>query len=257
MPEMQDKHSGFFKVCHTLEGKSLLRYAVVVVLLCIPFVYADAISGTPQYGIALSKSCLVMISNNVTSQCPTYDQIAAVFTDNTNQRTSGKLDYYNGIFQRGPPNILNPIQEYVFKPVPTLWIDPPGSIRDRIDMITILPSVPEYKIPINSTHMDNYIITFGIDRWINPNCSEIKITANNWVFLTGDGLRLLAHNCDMNYTSFNGTVSHTFEKSYQNLATTSKYKLDEFIKLAKEKYKTSHIGKDVNNNKSVTEDEDQ
>lgn len=231
---------------------------VLVCLVFVSFVSVEAIKGSPQYGITLSKSCLVMISNNITTLCPTYDEIAVLFPDNTNQKTSGKFDYINGIWQRGEPKIFNPIQEYVFRDKPTIWIDPPGTVMRQIDMITILPNVPEYKIPINSTRMDDYNVTFGVDRWINPNCSEIKITAKDWVFLAGDGLNLLSHDCDLAYTSFNGTVTHSFEKSYQDLSMSSKYKLEEFVKLAKEKYKVSHIGtNDVNENKSVTQDEDE
>lgn len=236
----------------------VLVWVFVGVVIISFFGVAYSIEGTPQYGIALSKSCLVMIQNNITTSCPTYDQIQVLFPDNTNQVTSGELNYFDGYYQRGPPKILNPIQEYVFRDKPTIWIDPPGSIRDRIDMITILPSVPEYKIKIESTMMDDYNITFGIDRWINANCSEIKISAKNWVFLTGDAMRLIQHDCDMSYTQFNGTITHKFEKSYQDFVTTSKYKLEEFVKAAKEKYKVSHIGtNDINENRSVITDEDE
>lgn len=228
--------------------------AVVIISLVVP---VFAVQGSPQYGIILSKSCLTMLSNNITTACPTYEEIAVLFPDNTNQKTSGKFDYKDGIWQRGQPKIFNPIQEYVFRPTSTLWIDPPGIVLNQIDIITILPSVPEYKIPINSTRMDDYNITFGVDRWINPNCSEIKITAKDWIYLTGDSLNLLSHNCDLSYSSFNGTVTHYFEKSYQDFTMSSKYKLEEFIKAAKIKYSVSQIGKDINENRAVTTDEDE
>lgn len=237
---------------------------IIISLVCslIPLLLlissVDAVQGSPQYGIVLSKSCITMIKNNLTTNCPGYDEILALFPDNTNQRTSGEFSYIDGIFQRGSPKYLNPIQEYVYRDSITLWIDPPGTVINKIKTIVIHPSVPEYKIKIESTRMDDYNITFGIDRWINPNCTEANITAKDWIFLTGDTLNYMQHNCDPKFTNFDSTITKSFEKSYQNLAHSSKHKLADFVKEAKEKYKVSYIGSnDVNENKSVIEDEDE
>lgn len=106
--------------------------------------------------------------------------------------------------------------------------------------------------------MSNYEIEFGKDRWINPNCTSATITAENWLYLTGDTLRYLQHKCDPQYTNFDHIVKHRFEKSYQDLATSGKYKLEQFIKESKEKYKVSYIGSnEIFDNKSVIEDEDE
>ena len=190
------------------------------------FAYADV---QPQYGIALSKSCLSMIKANLTG-CPTYEEISALYTDNTNQRVTGVLDYFDGVYQRGPSQVHNPFNVYVYRDIPTLWIDPPYEAQVRMQMITILPSVPEYKIGDESKIMDDYNVTFGKFRWINLNCSEAKITAENWVFLTGDSLNLLKHNCNPAFTHFNSTITITKEKSYQDISTSYKWKLDNWIK---------------------------
>ena len=175
-----------------------------------------------------------MIKNNITTDCPTYDSIMVLFPDRTDQRVSGEFKMINGIYQRDAPVHLNPWKYYYFANEPVLWIDPPGETRSRIKMIYIEPSIPEYKIGDESIKMDDYTVSFQKDRWINTNCSEIKITATNWVFLTGDSLNIIKNNCDLSTSKFNGTVTKEFVKSYQDISTSAKYKLDAWIKLNKE-----------------------
>lgn len=237
-------------------GWDALKILGAVFILFFTIQYADAV--TPQYGIALSKSCLVMLTNNITTVCPTYDEIMVLFPDTTNKRTSGDFIEIDSITQRGKPQFINPQRLYDLNAIPVTWIDPPSDVRSKIIMITIHPSIPEFKIGGESIRMDDYNIKFGKDRWVHKYCRESNITAENWVYLTGDTMNLLKHNCDPSFTSFDGTVTLEFEKKYQNIATSSKYKLSEFVKMAKEKYKVSHIGSnDMTENKSVIEDEDE
>lgn len=175
-----------------------------------------------------------MIKNNLQTDCPTYDSIMVLFPDRTDQRVSGEFKIIDGVYQRGTPIHLNPWKYYYFAKEPTLWIDPPSDTRTRIKMIYIEPSIPEYKTGLESVKMDDYTLSFGKDRWINANCSEIKITATNWVFLTGDSLNIIKNNCNLSVSKFNGTVTKEFAKSYQDISTSAKYKLDAWIKLNKE-----------------------
>lgn len=207
-------------------------------------------------GITLSKTCLAMIKNNLTTNCPTYEAILALFPDNTNQNISGKFVYKDGYFQRDTTNYINHFKFYTYQPV-TTWVDPPGDILGRIATITIEPRLPEYLVE-QSQKMTNNTMTVGHSRYVDPLCYRSTITADDWVFLTGDTMNLMFHNCDKSFTTFNHLKSKHFEKSYQNLVTSSKYKLDEFVKIAKEKYKQSYIGTNEENiNRSVIEDEDE
>lgn len=208
-----------------------IAMTITVILFLISTAYAD------QYGISLSKTCKVMIVNGI-SGCPTYEELSIPFPDNTNQNSLGELRFTNGMFQRGQPKLFHPENYYKYYSGNIIWLDPPEPVRRSIKMIIIEASLPEYKIGAESKVMDDYNVKFGRDRYINANCSEIKITAKNWLFMTGDAMNLLKHNCDLSVSTFNATKVINFQKSYQDIATSSKYIHDKWVKENLEKCKT-------------------
>ena len=201
--------------------KGLHLFSIGLLVLIPGLAYAD------EYGISLGNTCIIMLKNNIPG-CPSYEELDVVFPDNTNPAL-GKLVEIDGIIQRDQPQFLHPEQFYRYYTGDIIWLDPPEDVRKRIKVITIEPSLPEYKIGKESKQMDDYNITFGKDRYINANCSEIKITAKNWLFMTGDAMNLLKHDCDLSYSTFNATVMIKFEKSYQDISTSMKYKHDKWV----------------------------
>ena len=192
------------------------------ILLLIPgLAYAD------QYGIVLGKTCKTMLINHIQG-CPSYEELSVLFPDNTDKRL-GQLEEIDGIMQRGQSKLLHPENFYKYATGNIIWLDPIEEVRKRIKVISIEPSLPEYKIGNESRKMDDYTISFGKDRYINSNCSEIKITAKDWVFMTGDAMNLLKHNCDLSVSSFNATKTFKFEKSYQDISTSAKYIHDRWV----------------------------
>ena len=203
-----------------------------LILLFLPLVtlFISADAATPQYGIDLSRTCLAMISNNITSDCPTYQEINTLFPDTTNPNIAGGFKTIDGIYQRENPPMQNPWRFYYYSTQPVLWIDPPSDAKSRLIMITIESSLPEYKTGEESTKMDDYTVSFQKDRWVSDDCKEAKITAKTWVYLTGDTLNYLKHGCDKSFTSFDGTVTQEFAKSYQDISTSFKYNHDKWVK---------------------------
>ena len=232
-----------------------LRVFVLLGVCIMLFGILEAHATPEQYGIAYSRTCHQMLVNQINTDCPKPEELLALFPDTTDQRAVGKLVLIDGIIQRAKPSIIKVERFYDRSEGSVMWFDPPNDVRMRIKMIFIEPSLPAYKTGDESIKMDDYNVSFAKDRYITPNCGEAKISAKNWMFLLGDTMNLLKHDCDPAFTSFNGTVTLQFAKSYQDLATSNKYKLDEMVKLAKEKYKQYHIGKDTNQNPAVTEDE--
>ena len=217
-----NKTTSYMNLLEKPEMKLLL---LLPLFFIIPMAYAD----TQQYGIALSGTCLTMLKNNIPG-CPSYPEIMVLFPDKTMPEISGKFIEKDGIYQRETAPKLNPWNYYrQFSTEPILWIDPPGDTRSRIKMIYIESSIPEYKTN-DSFKMDDYTISFQKDRWINENCSEIKITAKNWVFLTGDSINVIKNNCDLSVSQFDGTVKKEFVKSYQDISTSFKWKHDNWVK---------------------------
>lgn len=236
-------------------------YLLLVLLLPFPFVYADRI--VDDYGIELSKKCLVMIKNNITSDCPTYEQILELFPDTSPRHIMGDFEIKDGMVQRGNMqasinNCWHFVNAQAWTVSKTLWIDPPGCVRPFIKMITIESNFHEYPLEKITSQVTNNTIVMGNERYVNFGCTESIINAEQWIFLTGDTLNYLNHQCDPEFTSFDHIKKFYFEKSYQDIATSSKYKLDEFFKEAKNKYKESYIGSNEKfDNPAVITDEDQ
>ena len=83
---------------------------VILCMLIVLFVLSpDQADARTNYdvGISLSKSCIAMIKNNFTTDCPTYDEILVLFPDNTNQDISGKFVYKDGYLQRDTTKYIN------------------------------------------------------------------------------------------------------------------------------------------------------
>ena len=239
----------------------LLIIIVVVAAVLIPAV--DAIRIVDDYGIVISKKCQIMIKNNLTSDCPTYEQILELFPDTSPKQYVGDFKIINNIVQREPikskiDNCWHFLSSLAWTESKTVWIDPPGCVQPYMKMITIESNFNEYPIDGVTSQVTNNTIIMGNERHVNSGCTEAIINAKNWVFLTGDTLRYINHGCDPAFTSFDHLKKFYFEKSNQDIATSNKYKLDEFFKAAKEKYKVSYIGSnDVNENKATLEDEDE
>lgn len=239
-----------------MKALHLFSIGVLVVTMSILFIpQADARTNY-DVGVVLSKTCITMIKNNLTTTCPTYEEIMTLFPDNTNQNISGKFVYKDGYLQRANTLYLNHYKFYTYQPV-TLWIDPPGDITGRIATITIEPSLPEYLIEESKTLKGNIQIV-AHSRYVDPLCYRSTITATDWVYLTGDTIQLMLHNCDPAFTNFNHIKTRWLGESYQDIATSNKYKIDQMVKLAKEKYKVSYIGSnEIFDNPGVTTDEDE
>lgn len=216
---------------------------------------AELKSASPQYGVALSKNCVTMLTNNMKTNCPTYDQILQVFPDNTNPKISGDFKKIDGITQREKPPVKNNWFWYYHAKNATFWVDPPSEVRNRINMIIIEASLPEYKTK-DSTSMNDYNISFGKDLYIGAKCKESRITAANWLILLPDVLNVVKNNCDVSLLKWkNGTSTKEFTKSFQDRSTSAKYQDEKYKQDAKKNYTVSKIGSnDKTVNPSVTED---
>lgn len=201
-----------------------MKFLTIFLILLFPIGLAHA----DQYGIMLGKTCKTMLKNNMTG-CPSYEDLMVLFPDNTNQKAVGQLKTIDGIIQRGTPQYKHPEKYYTYHNGTITWLDPPETVRKEIKMIVIESSLPEYKTE-KSNKVDDYTISFGKDRYINKNCSEVKITARSWLFMVSDAMNLLKHNCDSSISTFNATTMIKLSKSYQDVATSYKWNHDKWLK---------------------------
>jgi len=238
-----------------------LWYLLLIVLVVIVIPQADART-VNDIGIVLSKKCVILIQNNINEHCPTNEQLLALFPDTSPRDQIGGFDYINGIFQREPiPTGIQLCRNYLHGLTDEfrLWIDPPGCISPYLKLITIESNFNDYPIKSLSYDMTNNTITMGNQRYVNFGCTQSIINAGDWIFLTGDTIQYMNHNCNPAFTNFDSLKKYSFAKPYHDIATSSKYKQAEFVKAAIEKYsKQSYIGtNDQIENKSVTTDEDE
>ena len=202
---------------------------VLIMLFALPD-QADAQKNL-DVGITLSKTCQTMLKNNFETNCPSYEEIEALFPDTSNQDISGKLTYVDGFYSRDFTNYKNHYNWYSYSGAVT-WIDPPGDIVGRIATITIESSLPEYKVKESQSLINNTLIV-GHSRYVDDMCYRASITAEDWILLTGDTLQYLQKDCNPEFTNYNHLKSKTFEYTYHDITTSYKYQLDSWIEQVK------------------------
>lgn len=214
--------------------------AILVLFVIIPTTaHANIFDDT---GIMLGQSCLTMIKNNVTSDCPTYETLNAVFPDTSDNRISGEFIFVDGLFQRG--KTLNDHSEFYRYETDKKrnWIDPPADIRGKLRMIIIEPSLPEYKIKgnqlfYNGTNGGSAEMVVGHSRYTNPNCSQSTVTAENWLFVLGDTMRYMGKNCDEEFTYLETIKTRILERTEFDIRDSYKWKLSQWVQESKERCK--------------------
>jgi len=204
------------------------RFLPVLYVLCLlVFIGSGLTPIKADQGIVLSNSCLTMLKNNITTNCPTYEQILTVFPDTSNRRMSGDFNNIEGILQRAEPQYENHYDQYRYDALNLMWIDPPGDVLDKISLITIAPDDFTYKI--KGQVMTNNTLLVGDSRYINSKCHDATISAKLWLFLLGDTIQLMNHNCDRNHTNFEEVKKRIYGKTEHDITTSYKYKLDKWI----------------------------
>lgn len=237
----------------------LVYFLPFLLLFFIPQAEARIVD---DFGIIISQKCLIMNKNNIQSSCPTIEQIIELYPDTSPKNQIGDFVNINGQVQREPmpmriDNCWNYLKGLELTSSKKIFVDPPGCMRPYLKMITIESNFNEYPLDKIISQVTNNTILMGNHRYVNYGCTESIIDAKDWIYLTGDTLNLMNHDCDPAFTTFDHIKKFTFEKSYQDIATSNKYKLDEYFKSAKEKYKISFIGTNEKfENRAVTEDED-
>ncbi len=183
-------------------------------------------------GINISSKCKIMLKNNLTTTCPTLDEILLLFADTSPRHQIGDFETIDGITQRGSPQYsIENINTYfrALGPDKRTWIDPPSGITD-LKMITIESNFEDYPLPI-SYKMENNTIIRGTERYVNSGCTKALINSGNWIFLLGDTIRYMQSECTI--TNFDHIKKTYYKPSYQDFTTTYKYTLEQWVKQAK------------------------
>lgn len=203
-------------------SQTFLTCAILLIIIGVglPSIYAD------NFGIIIDNTCKTMLKNNISSNCPTYEDIITLFPDTSNQDVSGKFGYYNGIYQRGPEKLFNSFEYYRFWNSSFLFIDPPVETGKRIKLIEIKANLDQYllhdeKPSYNGTE---HSLTMGVGRFIDS-CRTAYIDSKDWPYLLGDTFFHMRHDCSSNSTSFISKTTVQLDKVKHDISTSYKYKL--------------------------------
>lgn len=211
----------------------ILLIAGVVCSIFLMSVYSQQASAISHIGIDLSQTCLTMHKNNMSTICPSYEDIVTLFPDTSNKLISGDFGYSEGIYQRQHTKFKHHFNFYDYWASDVRWIDPPGDTREKIKLITITSTDFEYKIPFQTITEGS--LQTGKSRYVSNNCDQAIITAQNWVFLLGDTLNYLAKNCQKSATNFDEIRIKTWETVNHDITTSAKYQLEQWQKDAIER----------------------
>src|SRR3989304_5132605 len=188
------------------------------------------------FGISYDNTCKTMIKNNITSNCPTYEDIITLFPDTSIQDVSGKFAYYNGFYQRLPTKFTDSFEYYRHWDRPILFVDPPVETATRIKLIEIKANLDQYLLRggTQSYNPIDHTLTMGIGRYIDS-CRLAYVDAAQWIFLVGDTLNHMNNNCSADSTKFNSTITTRLGKVQHDITTSYKWKLEQWQKTMIEK----------------------
>ena len=242
---------------------ALFIVATVVILYPYPSITAKTV-GSHSVGIVLSQTCVTMLKNNVSTTCPTYEDLLSL--DNSNRFYSGEFfTDENGFFKRGLPNFQNSWRFYDHTSEWLVFVDPPPGMAERIKTITIHPSFDVYfdradkiifiekttksknvfdciqELPNkwNGTTCIRYATVETVtqtpariiyhDRYVDDRCKQSTINADKYNELLADTIFYLRNGCAPESTSFNHTEIVPIPLTKHDIADTKDYQHKQWI----------------------------
>lgn len=180
---------------------------------------------TKLIGIELSNTCIIMIKNNFTTTCPSYEELATL--DSSIFKYSGKFITTDGFFHRDKTQYKNSWKLYENDPMIRIIVDPPVGMSERIKMIILKPNFDTYILPdskqqesvfenidktvngtftkekktistLNQTQYYGRILYH--DRYVDEGCKDATINADIWKIIIPDTINYLRTDCEI--TSF-------------------------------------------------------
>ena len=186
-------------------------------------------------GIILSKSCIALVKAGKDT-CPSYKDLASI--DNSIPEYSGPFAETNGYYHRVPPKFANNMGYYQYDPTFRVFVDPPQTAR--MPLITIETKIPEYHISgqFKINEIKDYTLkdskatksarSYSHTRYVDSTCSFASITAVNWKTVLPDTIHFMRSNCDPKQTQIDTITLDVKQLTKHDIATSSKYKLDQF-----------------------------
>jgi myosin heavy subunit len=200
------------------------------------------LSGLAKHvGVYLSDSCITMIKNNISSSCPTYEDL--VNLDTSSKAASGDFVKTDGFFHREKSKYQNSHRFYDSDDVFRIIIDPQSNEMTRMKTVEIRPNFDTYVLETNMIEYDDintYLIVYH-DRYIEG-CKKAVINADKWQMLLPDTIHHLRNECTLESTMYVEKELIPQEKTFQDITTSRDYLHKQWLSFVKEfcifKYKS-------------------
>lgn len=185
---------------------------------------------TKKIGVTLASSCITLIQNNITTTCPTYEDL--VHLDSSIQRVSGEFTIIDDFFQRLNSNYEESWRWYDFDNNLRVFIDPPNGMAERIKMIEIRNNFGIYEVDILNNVLNNpRSLVYYKDRSID-NCENAVISSDKWQLLLNDTIKYLQSNCEDGMTQFNSTEIIPLPRTEIDITTSPQWQYEQWVKQA-------------------------
>lgn len=194
--------------------------------------------GSHSIGISLSKNCTILLKNNLTTNCPSYNVLEQL--DTSNQEISGKFEYKDGYYQRGSAQTKEHYNYYSFIDDWIIFVDPPGNTMDRVKLITIENNFETYFTGEDMGTFSNETGTYRTFKqsiYVNDRCNSGTIDGKQWKELLPDMIFYLRNNCNDDFKLFNETKVVLMSLTTHDITTSQKYIHDQWVKDALERCK--------------------
>ena len=144
-------------------------------------------------GVELSSTCIKLAKLNMTSSCPTYEDLYNL--DNSITEVSGEFSFHDGYFHREKSGYQDTYRAYDNDDTIRVLVDPPFNEAIRIKMITIEPNLGYYADKGWATKLVNGERLLAKDRII-MNCNTATITAEKYNLLVPDTIFTFRNGCE-------------------------------------------------------------
>lgn len=183
--------------------------------------------------IQLSNTCITMLSNNITTTCPTYWELMYLGLD-TSLPGTGEFYYDdNEFYKRGASPYKKDVHELYIYDDYHILVDPPNEIASRSKLIIISPTLPVF-VPLGGYEKVNNERTLQKDRYVKE-CLTATITSENWQLLIADTINYMRTGCGQ--TVYADQFVERDYISSMDRTTSQKFKYDTWLEEAKKKCK--------------------
>ena len=162
---------------------------------------------------------ITMIKNNITTTCPTYEELYHL--DSSNQNISGTFGYEDGLFQRLESNVSDGWRWYDSDDTIRLFVDPQSQMYNRIKIIEITPNLEAYAVKGKNYQHQKYenatmeitthtnktkTITAPVkiqeqgrivyhDRYVDDHCRTALVNSEKWMMILPGIIHHMRNNC--------------------------------------------------------------